>query len=462
MSRTEAIRRTGSGHWIAALILLGLGQDLLRPGPGAAAAEPAGRESLSGWRYLQELSLPAPTDATARLDDFVLSPDVFDGARADLGDLRLYDPSGKEVPYALRVRRPDFRAEAIPASEFNRSKAPGGASEVALDLGESAVEHNDVQVEMPGANYRRHAQLDGSGDGKDWRALAEKDLIHFKAGTQVVDDRQFLYPPSRFRYLRVRLERDPKVDDEPVEIAALVVRRKVEVSGEFRDQTVPIGPHEPVRTDSGPGSAWVFELGGERVPCERLTLDVADPEFVRNYQIEAGGAASEPDQPFARVGDGLWRRRAGDPRKPLVAEFTEVTASRLRLIVIDDRNPPLELHAATCRAAAREVVFTAPARNVSGLRLYYGNPRAEPPRYDFARNLPATLDPPPTRLSLGSRSENPAYRPEPKPFTERWPWVIYVILGAICLALGAIIISLAQTAIRLHDERPAPAPVEGA
>ena len=314
---------------------------------------------------------------------------------------------------------------------------------------------------MPGANYRRHAQLDGSGDGKDWRLLAEKDLIHFKAGVQVVDDRQFLYPPSRFRYLRVRVERDPKVDDDPVEIAALVVRRKVEVPGEFLDQTAPVSPREAVPTASGPGSAWVFELGGERVPCERLTLDVADPEFVRNYQIEAGGPDSDPAQPFTHISEGLWRRRAGEPRKPLVADFSEVTASRLRLVVTDSRNPPLELRSATFRAVAREVVFATPARAISGLRLYYGNPRAEPPVYDFARNLPAILDPPPARVQLGGRSENPVYRPEPKPFTERWPWVIYVILGAICLALGVIIISLARTAIRLHDERPTAVPAEG-
>ena len=423
--------------------------------PGAAAAELPGREALSGFRYVQELPFPPEFDRKARLDDFLLMPAVFDGARADLGDLRLFDPSGNEVPYALRIRRPDFRNEAIPAREFNRSKAPGGASEVTLDLGESPGEHNDVEVEIPGANYRRPARLEGSGDGNDWRVLVEKDLIHFHVGGQKVDDRQFLYPPSRFRYLRVRVERDSKVDEEPVEIAALIVRRKVEVPGEFLEQAAPSSSREAVKTDGGPGSAWLFELGGERVPCERLTLDVADAEFVRNYRIEAGGPSSDPDQPFRQINEGLWRRRAGDPRKPLIADFAEVTASRLKLVVTDHRNPPLNLRAATVRAAAREVVFAAPGPDVSGLRLYYGNPRAESPSYDFARNLPPTLDPPPARLSLAGRSENPAYRPEPKPFTERWPWVIHVILGAICLGLGVIIVSLARTAVRLHDLRQA-------
>ena len=248
----------------------------------------------------------------------------------------------------------------IPAGEFNRSRAPGGAVEVTLDLGEKPPEHNDVEVRMPGANYRRHAHLDGSDDGKDWRSLAEKNLIHFRVGREAVDDRRFHYPPSRFRYLRVRVERDPEVDEKPVEIAEVVARKRVEVPGEFLDQPAPFAPREAVPADGGPGSAWVFDLGGDGVPCDRLTLDVADAEFVRNYHVEAGGPPDDPDRPFQRVGDGLWRRRAGEPRTPLVAEFGEVTASRLKLVVTDHRNPPLDLRGATFRAAARQVVFANP------------------------------------------------------------------------------------------------------
>jgi hypothetical protein len=111
------------------------------------------------------------------------------------------------------------------------------------------------------------------------------------------------------------------------------------------------------------------------------------------------------------------------------------------------------------RAAAREVVFADPGQDVTRLKLYYGNPRAESPRYDFARNLPTTLEPAPARLTLAERRENPDYRPAPLPFTERWPWAIYVILGAVSLALGLIIISLARTAIRVHDAGRAAAPL---
>ena len=48
---------------------------------GLPAAEPPGRESLDRWKYYQEVKLPPARDA--RLYDFVLPPEVFDGARAD-------------------------------------------------------------------------------------------------------------------------------------------------------------------------------------------------------------------------------------------------------------------------------------------------------------------------------------------------------------------------------------------
>ncbi len=420
--------------------------------PGAGAPDGA---TPRAWKFEQDVPPPPGVAAAARLDDFVLPAAVFDGARLDLGDLRLLDRAGREVPYDLRVRRPDFRDEAVPAAEFNRSAGPGGSAELALDLGPNAPEHNEAEVVLPGLNYRRQARLEGGADGKEWRTLAAKSLIRFRVGTREIDDRRIGYPPSRFRYLRVRVDPDPLVDKDGAKVEAVRVHRRVEVPGEYLVQPGRLGPREPVRAADGPGSAWVIDLGGDRVPCERIECEVGDADFVRNYSVEAGG----PDgsvEPFRPVGSGVWRRRAGEARAPMLAEFGEVLAGRLRLVVTDFSNPPLALRGATFRAPARQVVFAPPAAGPGGpLRLYFGNPKAEPPRYDFARNLPPRLDPPPTRLAPSPRRENPAYRPEPRALTERWPWLIYLVLGGVSLALALIIADLARTAAALHDARPA-------
>ena len=50
------------------------------------------------------------------------------------------------------------------------------------------------------------------------------------------------------------------------------------------------------------------------------------------------------------------------------------------------------------------------------------------------------------RQSLSPQRANPIYHPEPKPFSERSPWLIYVVLAAASLALASILLSLARAA----------------
>jgi len=50
-------------------------------------------------------------------------------------------------------------------------------------------------------------------------------------------------------------------------------------------------------------------------------------------------------------------------------------------------------------------------------------------------------------------SANREYKPEPKPLTERVPWLIYVVLAVSSIALAAVLLSLARTATRLNTQQ---------
>jgi hypothetical protein len=50
--------------------------------------------------------------------------------------------------------------------------------------------------------------------------------------------------------------------------------------------------------------------------------------------------------------------------------------------------------------------------------------------------------------------ENREYKPEPKPLTERVPWLIYIVLAISSIALAFVLWSLARTAIRLNTPQP--------
>jgi hypothetical protein len=423
-----------------------------------AAAEPesAEREDMARWQWFMELSVPR--DNPGRLD-CVLTPEVFDKAREDLGDLRLIDGNGREIPYALRVRRTQVRPEEVQATTFNQAGNPDGSAESSLDLGPKPPENRSLTVETDGANYRRRARVEGSDDRTNWRALTDDaPLVNLRVGDQAIDARTITYPASRFRYLRVRVFPDKAGGDKP-NPPRVQVWRAVEKQGE--DVTIPvtISPREPIPTPGGPGSAWYLSVpdgrGGDlETYWERLSFDVANTDFSRSYYVEA----ADPKVPFrqARLGEGTWQA-VGEPAS-LLAALTEVRARRLRLVVIDNRDPPLRLQGARSTTAVRQLVFTPPTDWAPPIRLYFGNPNAEAGRYnDYVAALPAVLDPAPTRVALGTRGEavafqrNPDYREPPKPFTERFPWLIYVVLSMAGLTLLGILTYLARRAVARHD-----------
>jgi hypothetical protein len=407
--------------------------------PAARAQAPGAPEPLSAWPYFKELRLPR---AGPGLLDFVLDRETLDQARADQADLRLYDGAGREIPYVLRVRREVETQSVLPVREFNLA-VEGNAAVASCDLGPQPAEHNLVEIDTAGVDYRRLADVQGSADGVAWSTLASGAILfRFAAAGRSVEQSAVSYPASRYRYLRVRVSRDPQVDSGAPQIDALRVRRSVRMRGEMVSFPAERVERDADRMDGRPASIWRIDLGG-RVPFERLTFDVAAPAFSRPFQVEMA------DDPAARVliASGELTRNADTAGQPLAVAFPERFGRRLKLTVTDDRNPPLGIGGIAAVSAARQVIFEASAPASPGpARLYYGNPRALAPRYDLGVRIPASPAEAPVRLALSAQLPNPIYSPEPKPFSECAPWLIYVVLAAASLALAAILLSLARAA----------------
>ena len=435
--RRRVMRRRDT---MALAVLLGL------TAPLAAQAPATGTEALSAWEWYADLPAPA---AGAPFADFVLPPAVFDGARADLADLRLYDAAHAEVPYALRIRHKEDVHQRLNATEFNRATNPDRSADVSLDLGPNPAQHNEIEVATPGKEFRRPLRVEGSDDGKAWSTLLDKVyLIHFEDDGHVVDIRRFKYTPSRFRYLRVHVSPYAAVPNDAPTIQSAAVLHEVREPGDYVTLPALVDLRQPVRGDDGqPASAWFirFTDNNELAPCESLTLDVAENEFVRPYRLETYDPGGTPQV----IASGTLHREPADQGKPLVLSFPEATARRLRLVVTDQRNPPLSLTGVQYTAAARRVIFR-PTGAAGSLRLYFGNAGARPPGYEFARLLPEKIDPPPADSTLGPRQKNPNYRAPPKPWTERYPWLVYVVLGAASLVLLGLLGLLGREAIARH------------
>jgi hypothetical protein len=396
--------------------------------------------SMSPWAFFVEVTPGSGAPGRYKL---AVPLGVMNDAREDLADLRLYDAGGREVPYALRIRKDVDEKQEMGTRLFNQANV-GTASEVSVDLRENPGEHNEVEIETEGRNFRRRVDLEGSDFGKDWRTLKTGDVIlNFESQTSTVESNRVSYPTSRYRYLRVRVFADELTSKQAPVVSGVKVLMALHEKGELTKWTAAVSPYQLLRNQGAPASSWSIDLGA-RVPIDRLMIDVDDASFSRPFQVEV----VDDTQNIRLVASGELTRRVGEERRPLVVNFEkEESAQKLRLVINDYNNQTLTISSISAGAPARQLVFDLKETASQPLRLFFGNPKASAPHYDFEKELPAKLSTEPMRSEVAAVSNNPDYRPEPLPLTERIPWLIYVVLAASSIALAIILISLARTAI---------------
>jgi hypothetical protein len=401
--------------------------------------------SMSSWPFFVEVT----SQARGTMYELIVPLQVMDKSRNDLADLRLYDVKGHEIPYALRILRDVNDKREVGARVFNQARVGAKTSEISVDLGESPGEHNEVEIQTAGTNFRRRVDLEGSDSGNEWRTLKTGGVIFgFGSLNKSVESDHISYPTSRYRYLRARVFADELTDEQAPVITGVKVTMAINEKGYLTTWTVAVPSYQLVRNQGAPASAWTIDLGA-RVPCDRLTLEIDDDSFSRPFQLEAIDDA----QNIRLVASGELTRRVGEERRPLVIAFeSEEHARRLRLLITDYSNQTLSISSITPGAPARQLVFELKDLAAQPLRLFFGNSKATEPHYDFEKELSARLTTKLVRTEVGAITNNPDFKPEPLPLTERIPWLIYLVLAASSIALAIILMSLARTSLRAADK----------
>jgi len=400
----------------------------------------AAQTSVSLWPYYVEVT---PGNNAPGIYDVIVPLPVLDKASAELSDLRLFDSANREIPYAIRVRKELDETEEMETRLFNVAQA-GAASEVSVDLGEDPSEHNELEIETSGANFRRQVAIEGSDNNSDWKLLNSKGvLLSFSSENSAVESNRVSYPTSRYRYLRVRVQRDELTDKEApriTEVKAIMARRE---KGQLSTWNVPVPAYQLLRNQGAHASAWSLDLGG-LAPCDRLSLEIDDESFSRPFQVES---VDDPQNPRLIASGTLTRRRGDEPKLLMIVFDREERVRKLRLQITDYSNPSLNIMSIEASAPARQLVYEVKEQTSQPLRLYFGNQSIPAPHYDFEAELSSRLTSDPAHSTFGYVLGNPEYKPEPLPLTERVPWLIYVVLAASSIALLFILWSLTRTAM---------------
>lgn len=376
------------------------------------------------WKVQSAIQVPQDSGGIAAVK---LTREVYVQSRTDLGDLRVAR-GGEEIPYLIDARRGagEFREIAPPV--INQSVAPGRGLQLTLDLG-SHFKHSRIRLSTGETNFKQKVRIETGEDGRSW-SIARQDgyIFDFSQGDRHMALLTVDYPASTMRYVRVTVYGWMKTD--AVRQAWAAYRTETPAERDVMDSVVPERSEDP-ETKS---TLLLMDLKQAGVPYDRVRLESESAHYYRGADLET--SKDGKDWHFAAT--GAIYQTASEPSIGLT--FGERHERYLRLRIFNGDDKPIPVKRVVIEATVRLLKFSLAA----GAGPYYllaGNPDAKAPSYDLPAVLAREAPKPEVLATLLTPADNPAYRPPPppvRPWSERYPQLLYGTLAVAILAMGYV------------------------
>jgi len=408
---------------------------------------------LGKWKYRAEVTVEKGKEQYCRLK---LTPEIYGAARPDLGDIRLLDASGEQVPYVIIEPKDITEKLRYRPSLINSSTSEDKTALVTLDFGKQEIK-NSIEVETGGTNFRRIVKVEGSNDNIEFFTLVEQAYV-FAIGDG--RDRRFSkidLPVNDYRYLRISVGPMATEEESPVieEVKTFKIEKKL-----AERETIEMTMVEHKEDEKGNLSIYAYDLLSAHLPISEIELDVADASFYRYVTVEGRDAAtrkvkidSEDSRQRFREVEVSWTRIISDT----IYRYTEANGKRcekrvlhipsgrrayryLKITVNNYDDKPIMIKSASVKMIAHKVVFAA--KSGVSLMLYVGSKSASKPRYDLVHMLKQPSQVGVKTAQLGGIIDNPLFGQAERKvaWTERHKVLLLVIMGAMVLVLGWFIL----------------------
>ena len=294
------------------------------------------------------------------------------GTQANFSDLRIFDATGREVPYLL-VQPPTGEAlwvetERLPIAS---TKTTSGGEVDATSIRKIDA----IRIAGIPSPFLKRVRVEGSGDRQRWTVLADAtvfDLPHQELSRTVIE-----FAPVEIRYVRVTWDDTSSARVGGRERIALRIHGSSAPPRPLRAQLAARRrPSEPGR------SRYRVQLPAPSLPLRAVELQIRGDVF-RAVTITEPRLGTGEITPF-ELGRGQLRQASRDG---IVASDTKIAissprSSELDLIIEDGNNGPLDIERVTIELAPQPWIYfeaVAPATFVAR----YGDEKAEAPQYDL-------------------------------------------------------------------------------
>ena len=378
----------------------------------------------SRWEYQAPIEVPSGSIGIAAAR---LTRDIYIRSQPNLGDLRVTRETD-EVPYLIETRRGTVEdVEAEPAV-LDKSVVSGHALQLTLDLGHHA-RHSRLRISTTETNFRQRVRIETGDNNRSW-AVARNDgyIFDFSQGDRHMALLTVDYPISTKRFVRVTVFGWNKTGAVRQVWSAYHHERPAE--REVMDTVKPERSEDP-KTKA---SILTIDLKQAGVPYDRIRLDSGPSHFYRAAELET----STDSKDWRYAASGTIYQTADENSDGLTFAPRHDRYWRLRIFNGDDK--PIAVRSVVLETTVRLLKFRSAG---STFRLLTGNPDAKPPAYDFAAVIAREAPQPEVHAVVQMPAINLGYWPPPpplKPWSERYPQVLYGTLVIAILVMGYVTI----------------------
>jgi hypothetical protein len=347
--------------------------------------------------------------------------EIWNHARSDLSDLRLYDGTSP-VQYALSEQREGIASEDVEAKILNLGSV-SGHTEFDLDT-RGLAEYDRIRLHLDTHNFVATASISG-GDalGNASRVELAPSTLYDFSKEQLGSNFQLKLPPSSFQFLHVKLSAGIR----PQDVKSATIYNLQEKQASWTQVGSCAAPQQK------PHLTVIVCSAPPRVPLSRIAFQLAPG------QVNFRRAVSVENEKAMQVSTGeISRVRVNRAGTLVTDEQLAITiagnSSQLTLKIDNGDNPPLNIQSVQLLAVERRIYFDPQGK--TSLQLYYGDDKLSAPVYDYARFF--HLEPSAAHAELGPGAHNPQYatRPDERPWSERHTAILWAAMLLAVLALA--------------------------
>lgn len=361
----------------------------------------------------------------AKQNYLVVDETILINTRPDMGDIRLFANSGREVQYVLRTQRASRYSDWTVAGVLNKG-ATAGDTQFTVDV--NVPEYDRLELDLATKDFVARATVEGADDAaaKTWNNLGIYSIYDFSLEKLGSSKSIRLKSPARYRYLRITIAGG--VAPEEVEGANIANFQ------EDKAQYAAISAQARV-TQRGNHTEMSWSTS-DRLPVERIVVEV-DPAEVNFSRDSTLFCDERPVSNYDLSRVRLVRKGRQIESESLAPEPFGIRCKSYRLDIFNGDNPPLRIGKVVPMMLERRIYFDP--KNESDFKLYYGDEKTAAARYDYAKFFEPAEPGQSAQAALKPEAKNAAYThwPDDRPFTERNPALLWVAMIVAVGLLGA-------------------------